>query len=170
MKREMVTGVFVLLLSVFGIAAAEDVRGYWMNSDGESGLPLSVSYLYEYEGKLYGRTVVIYDDEGNILETAGSPSLRAEMLKGEPFYSGLDFIWGLRPRGKKWVKGKIMDPESAKIYDCDIWLGGDELIVKGYIGIFGSKQRWRRVNPEDLPEGAGVLNEGALVPQVPESK
>lgn len=97
------------------------------------------------------------------------PKAKATNLTGDPYFSGLDYIWGLEKRGKKWSKGKIMDPENAKTYSCDIWIEKDNLIVRGKIGPFGRNQTWIPVkNSSELPEGLIVPNN--ITPVIPSLK
>ena len=56
---------------------------------------------------------------------------------------------GLTKDGDQYTDGKILDPENGKIYNCKMQLNeaGDELEVRGYIGIslIGRSQIWKRV-------------------------
>ena len=61
---------------------------------------------------------------------------------------GLIIIKGLSKDGHEYNGGKIVDPESGKIYKSFIKLiGKDKLEVRGYIGfaLIGRSQTWLRV-------------------------
>ena len=46
----------------------------------------------------------------------------------------------------EWDDGEILDPNNGKIYDCKIWLEGNDILkVRGYVGFFYRTQTWKRV-------------------------
>jgi uncharacterized protein (DUF2147 family) len=47
---------------------------------------------------------------------------------------------------KTLAEGTILDPESGKIYQCKIWLEGEDLKVRGYWGPFFRTQTWKKVH------------------------
>ncbi len=163
--------VLILLLLSFStlLFGAERITGLWRSIDDQTGLSKSITIIYEYEGKIYGRILATYDDYGVMLDSIMNPSKKAENVKGAPYFSGLDFIWAMEDRGRKWSRGKIMDPEPGKIYSCDIWKKDANLIVRGKVGPFGRNQTWVPVvKSQDLPEGFVVPEN--LVPVIPEPK
>ena len=57
-------------------------------------------------------------------------------------------IKGLEKDGDEYNDGKILDPQSGKLYKCLIELeNADKLKVRGYIGfsLIGRTQYWHRV-------------------------
>lgn len=167
MKKTLLL-LIILSLSV-SITAEEKVTGLWKSISDETQKISSISVIYEYNGKIYGRILVAYDENGNLVDSIANPTEKAVNIKGEPFFSGLDFIWNMEKKGNKWTKGKIMDPNPAKIYSCDIWRENENLVVRGKIGPFGRNQVWLPVTRNDkLPEGL-VIPEN-LVPVIPEPK
>ena len=54
----------------------------------------------------------------------------------------------MKPKGKEWSGGRILDPEDGNTYKCKIALNKDgTLKLRGYIGIpaLGRTQTWHRV-------------------------
>ncbi|MBN2618117.1 MAG: DUF2147 domain-containing protein [Spirochaetales bacterium] len=151
--------VMVLSLSA-SIFSAEKITGLWKSIDDTTGLVKSVSIIYEKSGKVYGRLLVTYEDDGSLSD----PNLKTTQVVGEPTYTGLDFIWDMTDSGKKWSKGKILDPLPGKIYSCDMWIEGGNLIVRGKIGPFGRSQTWVPVT--DL----STLPEWVVIPTNPTPK
>ena len=47
---------------------------------------------------------------------------------------GLEIIQNMQWSGKELTEGTILDPESGKIYQCKLWLEGEDLKVRGYWG------------------------------------
>ncbi|MDA3850635.1 MAG: DUF2147 domain-containing protein [Spirochaetaceae bacterium] len=170
MKQKLI--VLFLLLSISFLFAAEDVTGLWVSIDDETGDPSSISILYMYQGQLFGRIIITYDDEnpGVVKDTYLAPGDRAELLVGDPYYAGLDFIWGLEDRGRRWGRGRIMDPKKGKIYNSEIWLEDGDLILRGKIGPIGRNQTWFSVDSSDLPAGFVIPDSSSLVPRIPQLK
>jgi uncharacterized protein (DUF2147 family) len=166
--KKLTAFVLFLLYSslIFG---AEPITGLWKSVDDETGLPKSISLVYEKNGKVFGRILATYDDTGKMLDSIMDPKERAVNIAGDPYYSGLDFIWNMEERSRKWRRGNIMDPEPAKIYSCDMWIDDGKLIVRGKIGPFGRNQTWLPASvTDDLPEGFVVPRN--LNPTIPEAK
>ena len=157
--------ILLLLLASATLAfSAEKITGLWKSISDETGLVKSVSVIYEYKGKVYGRLLVTYEDTGELADQ----NAKSENIIGEPPFVGLDFIWDMQDRGKKWSKGKILDPKPGKIYSCDMWIKNGNLIVKGKIGPFGRSQTWLPVT--NMSELKGVKVPKNLVPRIPKLK
>ena len=45
----------------------------------------------------------------------------------------------------KYAGGTIMDPDNGKTYKCKMWVKGDVLTSRGYIGFLYRTQQWFRV-------------------------
>lgn len=161
-----------LFLTLFSqiILAAEDISGFWKSIDDKTGKPQIIVGIYPYQGKYYGRIIATYAPNGEIKDTMHEPRDRAPGVIGEPFYSGLDFIWGLQPSGNKYVNGKIMDPEKGKIYDAEVWRQGDNLIVRGKILFFGRNQAWPKAKESDFPSNFQKPDLSSFTPKIPQRK
>ena len=57
---------------------------------------------------------------------------------------GVNILTGLTKNGKKWEGGKIYNPMNGKTYKCTIWLEGNTLKVRGYVGVFYETHTWTR--------------------------
>lgn len=163
---KLLFSLFFLLISA--LALGDDVVGFWKTVDEQSGKPRSIVAIYEYEGKYYGRLIETFDDYGNIQDTINAPKVRAPGVKGNPYYSGLDFIWGLQENGSKYTGGKIMDPEKGKIYGAEMWTEDGNLIVRGKILFFGRNQVWPPATIADFPPNFKKPDLTAMVPSIPE--
>ncbi|MGL1891205.1 MAG: DUF2147 domain-containing protein [Spirochaetaceae bacterium] len=159
--------ILILLVLSFSITlfSAEKITGIWKIISDETGLLQSITLIYEYKGKIYGRLLVTYEDDGKLSDNKKS----ADSIIGEPTYVGLDFIWGLIEKKKKWSKGKILDPVPGKIYSCDMWIKNGQLIVKGKIGPFGRAQTWVQLKDRsELPKW--VIIPKSPTPKIPKVK
>lgn len=61
---------------------------------------------------------------------------------------GSDFMTGFKYDDGEYVDGKIYDPTSGKTYDCKMWLDGNKLKVRGFLGFsaFGRTETFTRVS------------------------
>ena len=130
MMNKLTTTAALLLLSTWALAA-DSVVGFWKTIDDETHEPKSIVQLYEYQGKLYGRVVDLLKDKQAKAALPGSPAIL-----------GLDIIWDLTKKGDKYRGGEVLDPQKGRVYDCQIWLEGDKLILSGSLFGIGRKQVW----------------------------
>lgn len=141
--RKLIIYLFVLFLgSQVALAqAAGDVLGEWLTDQGKARIE-----IYKENGKYNGKIVWLKEPNN----PDGSPKLDVENpdddLQKRPIM-GLNLIEGFTFDDDEWVDGEIYDPESGKTYDCKMELNGNELEVRGYIGIsmFGRTVTWTRV-------------------------
>ena len=131
--------------------ATSGVLGYWTTIDDETKEAKSIVRIYEYQGKVYGRVVKVLTN----------PEAKAK-LPGEPLIEGLDIIWDLSADGEKYEDGEILDPKKGKVYGCEMWRDGENLIVRGKIAFLGRNQTW-------LPNRE-LNDQTPLVPQKPQLK
>ncbi len=137
--------------------ANSQIAGYWLVPDDENGGKIqSAVLMYENGGKYYCRMLVIYDeDSGKIIDTISKPSERAKAIAGNPYLCGKDFIWGLTyNKANKRFAGKVVDPDTGKIYKCEVWYNEDKncLVVRGEIFIFGKNAYWPEATENMLPK------------------
>ncbi|MBR6730047.1 MAG: DUF2147 domain-containing protein [Alphaproteobacteria bacterium] len=126
--------LFIFLLSFFiSFTSKADVLGFWTTIDDKTGKEKSVVQIYEEKGKIFGKVVDIF---GNKEATA--------KIEGAPKIMGLQIIWDLEKNKNKYTGGKILDPQSGKIYGCEIWEENGNLIVRGKIAFLGRNQTWKR--------------------------
>ena len=122
---------------------SQEVVGHWKTIDDNTGEARSIVEIYEESGRVYGKIIELLDPDKQgavCVECQGSD-------KDKPVV-GLVVIKGLEEDGKEYNGGKILDPESGKLYKCYIELEEPDLLkVRGYIGIsiVGRTQYWQRV-------------------------
>jgi len=119
--------------------------GRWRTIDDATGKVKSLVIVWEEHDTLYGKIERILDRSS----TDSDP--RCGHCQGElknTALVGLRILWDLRKDGAQWSGGKVIDPESGKIYKCSIAVedGGRKLKVRGFIGfsILGRTQYWLR--------------------------
>ena len=125
--------IFAIVLFLASVSQANDgVFGYWTTIDDETKEAKSIVQIYEYQGKVYGRVV----------ELLKNKQAKAK-LPDSPFIKGLDIIWDLEKDGDRYEGGEILDPQKGKVYGCEIWREGENLIVRGKIAFLGRNQTWK---------------------------
>lgn len=132
-----------------GPSVADPLEGYWLAKDPDDELSTrSVIHIYRRSGRLYGRIVRTFDVSGR--EVFPVCERCPGELKGR-LYSDVEFIRDLRPRGKGWADGWVIDlrpgPLQGAQASCDLTLQGDGMaVLHGYIGFrwLGRSSTWVR--------------------------
>ena len=47
--------------------------------------------------------------------------------------------------GEEYADGTVLDMEKGKTFKCKIWVKGDVLTLRGYLGFLYESQQWQRV-------------------------
>lgn len=147
---------------------SEDITGFWKTINEETNKRQSVVAIYPYQNKYYGRLIVTFDNQGNLLDSTENQKERAKAVKGHPYYAGLDFIWDLEKEGDKYVNGIILDPEKGDEYAAEAWIEKGDLIVRGEILFLGKNQTWPKAEETDFPLGFKKPDLSKFVPVIPE--
>lgn len=139
--------VFATLPTAFEARAA-DPSGLWLTE--KKGVIVD---LYDCgENALCGRTVWMK----KMFNKDGTPRLDAKNPDPdlrERHWCGIEVIRGVRAKSPgKWKGGKIYDPKTGDTFDFDISEKGENLKVRGYIGvsILGKSETWTRADDMDV--------------------
>ncbi len=166
--------ILLSLLCLFlfnGLQAGQDIAGYWKTIDDKTGKAQSIIAVYPYQGAYYGRIIATYDDKGSgqISDSIYNPQTRAPGVKGNPYYSGMDIIWGLQNNGTRFTNGSILDPEHGKVYGAELWVDQNgNLVVRGKLFFFGRNQTWLPLTQNDYPPNFQLPRLDSLVPSIPQ--
>lgn len=117
--------------------------GSWETIDDHTGKAKGIVRIFLYNGRLYGDITRILDPaKANAVCQKCTDDRRGQRVLG------LQIIRGLKPDGRLWDGGTILDPETGTTYRCSMRLidDGRKLVVRGYVGIslFGRSQTWLR--------------------------
>jgi uncharacterized protein (DUF2147 family) len=135
--------VALLFFTTVIFAQSQGVTGKWKTIDDQTGEAKSIIEIYEQGGKIYGKVI-------DILNPARKKGLCQNCSgedKNKPIL-GLVVLKGLSKDGDEYEGGKILDPQTGKVYKCLVALEGkDKLKVRGYIGfsLIGRTQYWTRI-------------------------
>lgn len=136
-------------------AADAGVFGYWKRIDEDTGKPQSIFRLWEDKGKLIGKIVKVYPKGDQKPQEICSECTGAQ--KDKPV-NGLIFLWGFtrdQSNARKWIDGKVLNPENGKTYNCEVELSedGKTLNVYGYIRMLvklGGTSKWQRATAAEI--------------------
>ena len=107
---------------------SQSIIGIWETIDDITGKAKSHVEIYEKSGKIYGKVIKLLP---------GASVTTCNNCPGEKNGKYKDY----------WSYGQVVDPKNGKIYSGNIWLEGDNLKLRGYIGIslIGRSQIWHKV-------------------------
>ncbi len=151
----LATAAFLCLTPVAQAVQADDIVGVWMSEGGKGRVEITKKGSV-YSGRI---TWLAEPDYPKGDPNAGEPKRDLnnpdEELRDRPIV-GLTVLKDFEFDGEQtWTKGTIYDPENGKTYKCKITMQGDEMHVRGYIGIslIGRTTVWKRyVEPEEDEE------------------
>jgi uncharacterized protein (DUF2147 family) len=149
-------------VSAEGSAATDkSVYGYWKSLDKDSGKTQSIFRIWEDKGKLVGKVVKTFPrPDGKKAQEICTECSGTQ--KDKPVV-GLIFLWGLerdKENPRKWVEGKVLNPEDGKTYNAELTLADDAktLTIYGYIKMLvklGGSNVWQRPTPAELEGVSG---------------
>lgn len=142
MKKRFLMMLVFAALSV----SAKDFVGLWTTVDDETKEKKSVVRIYRHEGMYFGRIVKLFKNSDAVAKLPDSPKIL-----------GLDIIWNMEKDGKNLDGGKILDPKKGKVYSCEMWRDGENLIVRGKIAFLGRNQTWLPYKGEPLSQADKLL-------------
>ncbi|HEX7882396.1 MAG TPA: DUF2147 domain-containing protein [Afipia sp.] len=145
LKQSAVFAITVAAALTSAAAWADNASpvGLWKNVDDVSGKPRALIRVSESKGTVQGKVEKVFlgpNDNGKCEKCEGS-------LKNAPVV-GMVILSGLKKDGNEYTGGKILDPDSGKVYSSKMTLvdGGRKLDVRGYVGVptLGRSQIWER--------------------------
>jgi uncharacterized protein (DUF2147 family) len=133
-----------LMLTALAVHAQSPV-GKWKTIDDNSGEERSIVEIFERDGKIFGRIVKLMRKPGEDPDPVCD-----ECDRDDPRYKkkiiGMEIITDMKPSGKEYENGHILDPETGKVYRCKLWVEGNLLQVRGYWGPFFRTQTWKKAS------------------------
>ncbi|UOV00075.1 DUF2147 domain-containing protein [Chryseobacterium daecheongense] len=139
MKKLLLTFV----LSLFGVMSFAQIEGKWKTVDDETKQAKSIVEIYKKtDGKYYGKVTQL------LIKPANPNCVDCKDDRKNKPILGMEIIRGLKKDGDEFTGGTITDPKTGKTYKCTIKRSGDQLNVRGYIGLslIGRTQTWSKVN------------------------
>ena len=131
MRKRMILSFALAMIAWVGYA--QDIKGKWLTEAGDAQVE-----IYESNGKMNGKIVWLEKGPDTKDVHNKDEKLRSRKLMG------VNILSGLTKKEDKWEGGRIYNPKNGKNYKCAIWLDGDKLKVRGYIGFLYETQTWKR--------------------------
>ncbi len=130
MKR-MILSMVLALVALVGYS--QGIVGKWLTEAGDAKVE-----IFEANGKVNGK--IVWLEKGPYTKDVhnSDQKLRSRNLMG------VNILSGLTKKGDKWEGGRIYNPKNGKNYKCSIWLEGNQLKVRGYIGFLYETQTWKK--------------------------
>lgn len=137
----MRTLIFILLCCTALSGTAQTITGRWRTIDDETGKPKSVVEIVEKNGKYYGKIIRLFrganEDQDPICDKCPTDDDRYKKK-----IIGMEILRNLLKDDDEFTGGTIIDPNNGKIYRCKVWLEGNNLKLRGYLGPFFRTQTW----------------------------
>ena len=134
------------VISLFTTVAAwsqqgDQILGQWLSEDKIGRIE-----VYKQHDKYFGKLVwasKMYEADGKTShkdERNSDPALRSRNLKDLVMLTNFHYSDGV------YSGGKIYDPKNGKTYSCKMTLNGNNLHIRGYVGLpmFGRTTVWSR--------------------------
>ena len=134
MKKLLLLTICGLFLTTGYVCAeeADAILGHWYTDPEEKD---AVVEIYK-ENDLYSGKIVWLKEPKNDDGTAKVDKNNPDEARQKDPLVGLNLVKGFTYKGSsKWAGGTIYDPNNGKTYKCKMALNGDELKVRGYIGV-----------------------------------
>ncbi|MEM8523670.1 MAG: DUF2147 domain-containing protein [Bacteroidota bacterium] len=117
----MTLSLFFFLFTQLGLAQNSVEGIYW--TPGKKGK----IELYEQNGKICAKSVCCNNDKKDVNNP--DPELRDRSTVG------IEVMSGFQKRGKKtYTNGRIYNPKDGRTYRAKMWVVGDKIKVRGYVG------------------------------------
>lgn len=146
-----------------------DIAGFWKTINEKTLRPECVIAIYLYQDQYFGRIILTYDENGSVHDSIYHPKKRALGIVDNPYYSGMDILWGLKHKGNLYKEGSIADPEKGRIYGAEAWIDSGKLILRGKWFLFWRNQAWPPAADSDFPEGFEKPDLSTLIPVIPKT-
>jgi uncharacterized protein (DUF2147 family) len=150
--RRIISVSIAFLFLTLSTLQADPIEGYWKRIDEETNKVTAVWKLEIKNKQLYGYIVNFPDFDA---EKKCSACEDLDGFEGKPIL-GTPWIH-LTEKDEKWEEGYIIDSGKGKKYDAKLWVEGNTLKVRGYIGFFYRTQDWKKGTATDADPNQTVL-------------
>lgn len=132
--------IFVLICcSVCG--QAQTIVGKWKTIDDETGKPKSIVEIVERNGKFHGKVTRLFRGPNEEQDPVCNECPTSDDRYKKKII-GMEILRNLVKDDDEYSGGTIIDPNNGKIYRCKVWLEGNNLKLRGYLGPFFRTQTW----------------------------
>jgi uncharacterized protein (DUF2147 family) len=138
------TAIGMLFAAALASAAdSSSPAGLWKTIDDKTHQPRGLVRLYSRDGAIFGKIESSFDPK-----EADEVCDKCKDERRNQRVIGMVFLRNMRPKGKEYGGGDILDPDTGSVYRCKMKLeeSGQKLVVRGFLGIslLGRSQTWMR--------------------------
>ncbi|OGP67278.1 MAG: hypothetical protein A2W27_07170 [Deltaproteobacteria bacterium RBG_16_44_11] len=150
-KYLMFISICVFAVVLFGgtVKAENEITGIWKTVSDEGsdkGKAKSHVEIFEKDGAYIGKVIKLLLKPQDTLCDKCKGDLKNKPVVGMIFLQDMKKTGKLDEElGEEYAGGTIMDPDNGKTYKCKMWVKGDVLTSRGYIGFLYRTQQWFRV-------------------------
>ncbi len=143
--------VFAIVLSSGTVKAENEVIGIWKTVSDESpdkGKAKSHVEIFAKDSVYFGKVAKLLLKPQDTLCDKCKGDLKDKPVVGMIILQEMKKTGNIDTQlGEEYAGGTIMDPDNGKTYKCKLWVKGDVLTVRGFIGfsLLGRSQQWYRV-------------------------
>jgi uncharacterized protein (DUF2147 family) len=143
--------VFAVVLSSGTVKAENEITGIWKTVSDEGsdkGKVKSHVEIFEKDGAYFAKVTKLLLKPQDTLCDKCEGDLKNKPVVGMIFLQNMKKTESVDAQlGEQYSGGTIMDPDNGKTYKCKLWVKGDVLTVRGFIGfsLLGRSQQWFRV-------------------------
>lgn len=139
----MIRLALLFLFFLINLPATAQITGLWKSIDDRTNELKSVVEIVEKGGVISGKVVQIFPKPGEEPNPLCQKCPKDDSRYRKPIL-GMEIIQSLQKSGNEYIGGTVLDPEEGKVYRCKIWLEGNTLKLRGYVGPFFRTQTWQR--------------------------
>lgn len=152
MTKKYLIIIAICFFSIFAFSGAVkaqgEITGLWktVSDEGDDkGKAKSHVEIFEKDGAYFGKVSRLLLKPQDTLCTKCVGDLKDKPVVGMIIFQDMKKTGKIDDTlGAEFAGGTIMDPDNGKTYKCKIWVKGDVLTVRGFIGIptLGRSQQW----------------------------
>lgn len=152
MKKTLVGVIIFMFVVVFfsaTVKAESTIIGTWKTVADEGpdkGKAKSYVEIFEKNGAYFAKVTKLLLKPQDTLCDKCEGDLKNKPVVGMIFLQDMKKTGNVDEEfGEEYASGTIMDPDNGKTYKCKMWVKGDVLTSRGYIGFFYRTQQWFRL-------------------------
>lgn len=143
--------VFAVVFSSGAVKAENEIIGIWKtvaDEGSDKGKAKSHVEIFEKDSAYFAKVTKLLLQPQDTLCDKCKGDLKNKPVIGMIILQDIKKTGSIDAQlGEEYAGGTIMDPDNGKTYKCKLWVKGDVLTVRGFVGfsLLGRSQQWFRV-------------------------
>jgi uncharacterized protein (DUF2147 family) len=150
--KKILVGVIIFMFVVFfsaAVKAESTIIGTWRTVEDEGpdkGKSKSHTEIFEKNGAYFAKVAKLLLKPQDTLCSTCTGDLKNKPVVGMITLKDMKKTGNVDEEfGEEYAGGTIMNPDEGKTYKCKIWVKGDLLTLRGYVGFLYRTQQWFRL-------------------------